>query len=150
MQRALERQAEGRHLLLAGDPVAAGEVLAAPSADQLEGIAVCLLDLTPDAQAARLAKRGDDPAPLVHHQNFANWMRAHARDPRHMPHVLTTDGWEAMRWERWTGRGRLQDSWSMHVLDTSNMSEPQLAAEVLAWCYSALAGEAAVISASLY
>jgi energy-coupling factor transporter ATP-binding protein EcfA2 len=35
--RALELQAKGRHLLLSGDPVAAGEVLAAPSAVALNG-----------------------------------------------------------------------------------------------------------------
>lgn len=43
---ALELQEEGRHVLLAGDPVAAGEVLAAPSADRLDAIAVCLLTST--------------------------------------------------------------------------------------------------------
>src|SRR5450755_2823823 len=54
VERALELQAEGRHLLLSGDPVAAGEVLAAPSAVELDGVAVCLLDLSPDAQSERL------------------------------------------------------------------------------------------------
>jgi hypothetical protein len=68
---ALELQhKQGRHLLLAGDPVAAGEVLAAPSADRLDGIAVCLLDVDRDAQASRLAVRGDDPALLVHRVAF--------------------------------------------------------------------------------
>lgn len=70
VQRALELQAQGRHLLLSGDPVAAGEVLAAPSADGLDGVAVCLLDVSAAAQAARLARRGDDPSLLPHHQAF--------------------------------------------------------------------------------
>ena len=61
VHRALELQAHGRHLLLSGDPVAAGEVLAAPSSVGLDGVAVCLLDVSPDIQAARLARRGDDP-----------------------------------------------------------------------------------------
>lgn len=61
VERALELQAEGRHLLLSGDPVAAGEVLAAPSAAELAAVAVCLLDVTADAQSERLADRGDDP-----------------------------------------------------------------------------------------
>src|SRR5215475_5005783 len=55
VRRAIELQASGRHLLLAGDPVPAAEVVAAPSAPGLDAIAVCLLDLTPDVQAARLA-----------------------------------------------------------------------------------------------
>ncbi len=35
VRRAIALQAEGRHLLLAGDPVAAGEVIAAPSAREV-------------------------------------------------------------------------------------------------------------------
>jgi hypothetical protein len=111
VRRALELQAEGRHLLLAGDPVAAGEVLAAPSADRLEGAAVCLLDVSADAQAARLSHRADDPSLLSHRQAFGQWMRGHARDPRHMPHVLSTNGWEAMRWERWSGSDTVNRNW---------------------------------------
>ena len=57
VQRALTLQAVGRHLLLAGDPIAAGEVIAAPSAAMLDAIAVCLLDVSPRVQAARLARR---------------------------------------------------------------------------------------------
>lgn len=146
VQRALELQADGRHLLLSGDPVAAGEVMAAPSAAELDGIAACLLDLDPEAQAARLAERGDDPSLLLHHQAFADWMRGHARDPEHMLHVLTTDGWDAMRWDRLEivpGDGR----WDMRVLDTSDLSREQVAAEVLRWCRDALAGRAPVMHA---
>jgi len=84
VQRALTLQAEGRHLLLAGDPVAAGEVVAAPSADKLDAIAVCLLDVSPEVQAARLARRGDDPRLFADHIAFAQWMREHARDPGHV------------------------------------------------------------------
>ncbi len=146
VQRALELQADGRHLLLSGDPVAAGEVMAAPSAAELDGIAACLLDLDPEAQAARVAERGDDPSLLLHHQAFADWMRGHARDPQHMLHVLTTDGWDAMRWDRLEivpGDGR----WGMRVLDTSDLSREQVAAEVLRWCRDALAGRAPVMHA---
>lgn len=50
VRRALELQAQGRHLLLAGDSVAAGEVLAAPSADRLDGVTVCLLDVNEEVE----------------------------------------------------------------------------------------------------
>lgn len=138
---ALELQVEGRHLLLAGDPVAAGEVVAAPSADQLDGVAVCLLDLNPNAQAARLSDRGDDPSLFVHHIAFAEWMRGHARDPEHRSQVLQTGGWEPMRWDRL----RDPDGWGMHVLDTSALSPETMAREVLGWCRDALAGRAPVL-----
>jgi hypothetical protein len=146
VRRALELQGDGRHILLSGDPVAAGEVMAAPSATQLDGIAACLLDLDPEAQRARLTERGDDPSLLAHHQAFADWMRAHARDPQHMLNVLTTNGWDAMRWDRLDiapGDGR----WDMRVLDTSDLSREQVAGEVLRWCRDALAGRAPVMHA---
>jgi hypothetical protein len=138
---ALKLQKDGRHLLLAGDPVVAGEVLAAPSADRLDGIAVCLLDAARDAQAARLVARGDDPALLVHHVAFAEWMREHAADPHHRLEVLQTDGWEEMRWER-LSRFDETGSWAMHVLDTSSLTAAAVATELLAWCRRALAGQA--------
>jgi hypothetical protein len=57
---ALEYQAEGRHLLLSGDPVAPGEVLAAPSASHLPEV------LTTNAWEEMrwerwVDRRGDDP-----------------------------------------------------------------------------------------
>ena len=104
VRMALELQSEGRHLLLAGDPVAPGEVLAAPSADRLSAIRGCLLDAEPADQEARLRGRGDPDALLPDHLAFAAWMRAHAEDPSHMPHVLTADGWPEMRWDRWLDR----------------------------------------------
>jgi hypothetical protein len=70
VRRALDLQAHRRHLP-SGDPVAAGEVLAALPAVGLDGIAVCLLDVSADAQVARLTHRGDDPSLMPHHQAFA-------------------------------------------------------------------------------
>jgi energy-coupling factor transporter ATP-binding protein EcfA2 len=138
VQRAVELQGDGRHLLLSGDPVAAAEVLAAPSADRLDAVAVCLLDLEPNVQAARLAERGDDPTLLVHHQAFAAWMRAQAHDPRHMLEVVTTDGWDAMRWERLDGLDPDAGDWNMHVVEASRLSTEQAAEAVLSWCRDAL------------
>ncbi|HEY4096381.1 MAG TPA: hypothetical protein VGM33_12755 [Baekduia sp.] len=137
VRRAVELQAEGRHLLLAGDPVAAAEVVAAPSAPSLDAIAVCLLDLSPDAQATRLAHRGDDPALLHHHHAFAEWMRRHADDPLHMTNVISTGAWEQMRWERLSDLG---SDWQMTTIDTTDMTRPAVADEVLGWCRQALEG----------
>jgi hypothetical protein len=145
VERALQLQTQNRHLLLSGDPVAAGEVLAAPSADQLDGLAVCLLDVDETEQTARLRSRGDDPALLVHHLAFANWMRTHARDRSHMPEVLMANGWAEMRWERWIDDERFSGAWAMHVIDTSHLTAQHVASEVLRWCRRALAGQAPAI-----
>ncbi len=133
--RAIELQPSGRHLLLSGDPVAAAEVVAAPSAPALDGLAVCLLDVSPEVQARRLSSRGDDPSLLANHQAFAEWMRRQAADPLHMPHVLSTGGWEEMRWDRLTN---VSSNWQTRVIDTSEMTRPAVAEAVLAWCQSVL------------
>jgi broad-specificity NMP kinase len=139
VRRAVELQAGGRHLLLAGDPVPAAEVVAAPSAPGLDAIAVCLLDIAPEAQGARLAARGDHPALLPHHQAFAEWMRRQASDPLHMTHVVCNGGWGEMRWERLE---QLAPSWRVHTIDTTHMTRREVADAVLDWCRRALAGDA--------
>ena len=145
---ALEHQAEGRHLLLSGDPVAPGEVLAAPSADRLDGIRACLLHADPEAQEARLRSRGDPTALFPDHVAFAAWMRGHAADPSHVPEVLTTGGWDQMRWERWTD-GRAGDpGWKVTTIDTSPLDLDEVAAEVLAWARASLRGETPPLAVS--
>ena len=141
VQLALELQEEGRHLLLSGDPVAPGEVLAAPSAERLERIAACLLDCAPEVQRARLLARGDPPATLPDHLAFAAWMREHAADPGHMPEVLTTNGWEQMRWERWPAPWRGAERWNVETIDTSERTIAEVAAAALAWAEASLRGE---------
>jgi hypothetical protein len=136
--RALAAQEAGRHFMLAGDPVAAGELVAAPSADRLDGIAVCLLDCEPDVQLQRLTERGDHPITFDAHRGFAAWMRGHVRDPRHMPHVIIDSGWAEMRWERWRSLRAGDPDWSFDEIDTTALPPEEVAAEVLAWCRRAL------------
>lgn len=142
VRRALELQQSGRHLLLSGDPVAAAEVVAAPSAAALDGLAVCLLDVSPEVQARRLAARGDDTSLLAQHQAYAEWMRRQAREPLHMPHVLSARGWDEMRWERLT---TLTSNWRTHRVETSAMTRRAVAEAVLDWCHGVLAGQAPIL-----
>jgi hypothetical protein len=127
VQAALAEQEAGRHLLLVGDPVAPGEILAAPSANRLEGFAACLLDCAPAEQERRLRGRGDPPELLPHHLAFTEWMRGHARDPGHRLEVIAP-GWPEMRWDR------LPSSWETAEIDVTDLSPADTAAAVLAWC----------------
>ena len=124
--------------LLAGDPVAPGKVLAAPSATSVD-IAVCLLDVAEDTQRERLRSRGDPEELLPHHVAFAAWMRRHAEDPAHMPHVLTTGGWDGMRWSRLATL-----PWQITVIDGSAMSVAEAGSAALQWVRDALSGRAPV------
>ena len=145
VQRAIALEREGRHLLLAGDPVPAGEVLAAPSADAID-VAVCLLDADEAAQTARLAERREPPELLPLNLGFAAWMRRHAVDPSYVPEAVTNDAWPEMRWERWVGRPA-DDSWRRTVVDTSSMPPEAVAEAVATWARDAVAGRAPVFRA---
>jgi hypothetical protein len=135
-------------LLLCGDPVTPGEVLAAPSADQLDGIRACLLHADPEQQEARLRGRGDPEALFPDHVAFDAWMRAHPEDPSHVPEVLTVDGWEEMRWDRWTDRHAGDPGWKVTTIDTSPLSVDEVAAAALGWARASLRGETPPLAVS--
>lgn len=146
IRHAVQLQRDGRHLLLCGDPVAVVEVAAAPAAPELDGLAACLLDADAETQAARLATRGDPSELVVHHQAFADWMRHQAADPLYMLEVVSTGGWEKMRWERLPA---LAPGWHVEIIDTTGQTPPQVAAAVLSWTRAALAGDIPVIHSPL-
>jgi hypothetical protein len=143
--RAARLDADGRHLLLAGDPVAPGEVLAAPSAPTVD-IAICLLDVDEQTQGERLRRRGDPEELLPRHAAFADWLRGHARDPRHIPQVLSTASWSEMRWSRLTALPA--ELWRITVIDGSKLSRPEMNQAAQQWVSDAIAGRAPVFRGS--
>lgn len=145
VRRAAELAAEGRHLLFAGDPIPAGEILAVPSADRVD-VAVCLLDADDEALTQRLDARQDPPELWPRHLAWAAWLRAHATDPGHLPDAVTTDAWPEMVWERWTGR-RPGPEWAMTVLDTTDRSPAEVGRMVADWCLDAVDHRAPVFGA---
>jgi len=62
-----------------------------------------------------------------------------------VPEVITTNGWDQMRWERVE---HIAPHWHVTILETTNKSRDEVAAESLAWCRRALAGEVEVIRVS--
>jgi hypothetical protein len=56
--------------------------------------------------------------------------------------VLTTNGWDAMRWERLSRLDTRSGKWTVHVLDTSACTVDEVAEQILAWCRRALRGQA--------
>lgn len=144
VRRAVDAQREGRHFLLCGDPVPPGEVWAAPSADRLESLHVCLLDAGEAAQTARLRERGDDLKFVRHHLAFAGWMRHHVVDPGHRPEVVTGNAWPQMRWDRWVGSVSTEPPWSRHIIETSELGPKEVANLVAQWLRQYLQGKGAV------
>ena len=121
-RRVIASHAAGRDTLIAGQtPI--GEWLAVPSATSLDGIAVCLLDVSDQIRAERLGRRsgpiGPDRTELGHLLAWASWHRSHAADPQWRQDVLRQGGWERMRWQRWQHWEPGDRRWDVVRVDTS-------------------------------
>ncbi|MFK4835817.1 hypothetical protein ACI3KY_08820 [Microbacterium sp. ZW T2_14] len=138
VQRAVAGQRAGHHLLLCGQ-VPMGELLAAPSADQLDGIAVCVLHCSPEVRRARLRARGEPEHTLVHHVRFGEWFHRHTLDPTHSPEVIRTESSTAMQWERWAAWTKGDPRWDARIIDTDPLTAEEVAREVETWARRVLA-----------
>ncbi|GAA0501443.1 hypothetical protein Ade02nite_96910 [Paractinoplanes deccanensis] len=135
IQRVLRYQAEGLDVLLTGQSPL-GEVLASPSATALDGIAACLLDVADRVRRHRLDNRDPGKWDADAKRSFlgwARWHRGHAVDPRHQPEVITAAGWQSMRWSRWNTWSATDRRWTVRIIDTTERSVEQTAADVGQW-----------------
>ena len=135
VRRALDYQAHGMDLLLTGQ-APLGEVLAVPSASQLDGIALCLIDVDDEDRRRRLRRR--DPgrwseSDVDRFNNWAAWHRGHARDPRHRPDVITADSAPMMAWHRWTSWTAEDPRWQVRSLNTTDRSLEESADDLEQW-----------------
>ncbi|MGW0424985.1 hypothetical protein [Streptomyces sp. NPDC003015] len=78
LRRALEYQARAVNLLLTGQSPL-GEVLASPSAPLLDGIAICLIDVSDKARRRRLTKRDADRWDAAAVDAFLGWAAWHRK-----------------------------------------------------------------------
>lgn len=137
LRRALDLQSDGQDLLLAGQ-LPLGEVLAAPSASQLEAVSACLLDCDDETRVRRIRARGPEwldcvPGELQDHLNWAEWMRHHAGNPTWRQHVIRHAGAEGMRWERWATWHEGDPRWRVRVSDTSVLPVDRVVDELTSW-----------------
>jgi hypothetical protein len=135
LHRVLEYQDRGLDVLLTGQSPL-GEVLASPSAIQLDGIAACLLDVADDERWRRLEAR--DPGRWPHDAKrrfvgWARWHRGHAADPRFQPAVLTSGAWDQMHWARWSAWTSDDPRWSVTTIDTTGQAVEASAARIGRW-----------------
>lgn len=138
VRRALEYQAEGTDLLLAGQSPF-GELLAAPSASRLEAISACLVDCDDETRVARLRARGPGcfartGGELQDYLNWARWMREHAADPSSRVEVIRQEATLGeMHWSRWSSWRAGDPRWRVRAIDTSALPVEKVAEELVEW-----------------
>jgi hypothetical protein len=138
VSRALDYQAEGTDLLLAGQ-TPFGELLAAPSASRLNAISACLIDCDDETRVARLRARGhgwleQTGGDLQDYLNWAAWMREHAVDPSSRTEVIRHEATlNEMRWTRWSDWRAGDPRWRVRTIDTSALPVENVADELVEW-----------------
>jgi hypothetical protein len=118
IQRAIVGETHGTDLLIT--EAVLGEVLAAPSADRLSGIAACLVHCADDERVRRISARGEiDAVELQHFLNWSDWLSGHCADPQHWTGPILADGDTTWHWGRWQQWRADDPRWSVFVLDTT-------------------------------
>jgi hypothetical protein len=133
LKQALVHQAEARDTLVCGGALL-GEILACPSAPQVNGIAVCLLDCADVVRIDRLRVRGTHRA-TQDMLNWAAWQRLHAVDPQWRPDVIQRQSAPGMQWVRWAAWQRGDPRWQVWVLDTTTLSLDGVAEQIASWVH---------------
>jgi hypothetical protein len=134
LQQALVHQTEPRDTLVCGGALL-GEILACPSAPQVNGIAVCLLDCADVVRIDRLRARGTHGA-TQDMLNWAAWQRLHAVDPQWRPDVIQRQSAAGMQWARWATWQRGDPRWQVWVLDTTLFSPEEVAERIASWVHT--------------
>jgi hypothetical protein len=132
IQHAVELEAEGIDLLVT--ELVLGEVLAAPSAPNLLGIAACLLHCDDDETVRRIRARGEiDDVELGHFLNWSHWLAGHYDDPQFWLDPILSDEdtrWSWARWRHWT---RGDPRWSVLQIDTTDEPVETSVGRLLDW-----------------
>jgi hypothetical protein len=135
IRRALEYQDRGLDLVLTGQSPL-GEILASPSAPELDGIAACLVDVDDAERRQRLDRRDNgrwSPAVLDAFVAWGSWHRGHAEDPRYQPAAIINGSWTDMVWDRWSTWTKDDRRWHTHRLDTTERSVAESVDDLEQW-----------------
>ena len=134
IRSALENQHDGRDTGVVGGAIM-GEILACPSAPQIDGMRVALLDCHDVVRLDRLRTRGPD-AGTQEMLSWAAWQRVHAVDPQWREDVICDVRPDTMQWERWTRWERGDPRWRVLVIDTTQLEIDQVVEQLIAWVHS--------------
>jgi AAA domain-containing protein len=131
LQRTIQNQALRLDTCINGN-IILGEVLACPSAPEINRLAVCLLDCSDVVRIDRLRDRN------LHGANmdmlcWAAWQRMHAVDPQWYQNTIREDAAPEMHWERWENWQRGDPRWQTCVLDTTHLTITEVAESILQW-----------------
>ncbi len=122
---------DGKDACLLGQ-IVLGEILACPSAKQIDKIHFCLLDVSDFERIQRLKKRnthGTDQNML----NWSSWLRMHTRDPQWTSHVIQEDAADIMDFTRLSPLKSYEEVANVKILDTTDLALHEVAQGLADW-----------------
>jgi hypothetical protein len=135
LREAVDLETAGRDLLVT--ELVLGEVLAAPSAVELDGIAACLVDCTDEERLRRIADRAPEEEYDAHRLwdfvAWGVWLRFHHADPRFFAGPILGDADPAYRWKRWERWTAGDPRWRVFRLDTTGQTPQESAERLIGW-----------------
>jgi len=134
IKRAIKAQNEGKDFILAThSPL--GELLACPSAIELDGISPCLLDCNDFVRAERYRNRRQfEEWPLC--QDTLCWAvyhRMHASEPDWEQRIIVNKEISGHVWDRWTGWKKGDKRWDVKIIDNSFLADEDTFSILLEW-----------------
>jgi hypothetical protein len=122
---------DGKDACLLGQ-IVLGEILACPSAKQIDKVNFCLLDVSDFERIQRLKKRNTSGADQ-NMLNWSSWLRMHTSNPQWMQHVLKEDCWDKLDFSVWDQLANWDSKAIVKTLDTTGLSTNQVAKSVANW-----------------
>ncbi|MBA2651731.1 MAG: GNAT family N-acetyltransferase [Tatlockia sp.] len=122
---------DGKDACLLGQ-IVLGEILACPSAKQIDKVNFLLLDVSDFERIQRLKKRntyGIDQNML----NWSSWLRMHHQDPQWEQHVLIEDCWHELDFSVWDQLLNWNCKALVNSLDTTRLTLNQVAEFIANW-----------------
>ena len=107
-----------------------GELLACPSAHELDHMACCVIDCNDHIRIERLNSRGDNCG-TMDMLSWASWHRMHAIDPQWRQDVIRDNSWDQMCWHNWTSWLQGDQRWKVDIIDTSFLTGEDVAERIV-------------------
>jgi gluconate kinase len=112
-----------------------GEILACPSAINIEPINLLLLDVSDIERIKRLKNRNTHGVDQ-HMLNWAAWLRLHQYDPQWMQSVIKEDAWKGLNFSRWDTLQNWAGLANIEIIDNTKLSIAETAQAVAEWITS--------------
>ena len=113
-----------------------GEIMACPTAKELEKINYFLLDVDDFERIKRIKLRGSEREATQDMLNWASWLRMHTKDPQWTQNAIKENSWKNMNFSIWENMYQWPVKVETYVLNTTKQTILETAHNLNTWIQS--------------